>query len=56
MAVNPATPVVGAADPQCLGQPYRTRGHPNTSCGLGTELALLLPSLVWLLRRRSAAI
>ncbi len=41
---NPATPVVGAADPECLGKPDRNREAPNT-CGLGAELALVMPVL-----------
>jgi hypothetical protein len=39
-------------DPQCVGKPWRDREapHPRRSypCGLGVELALLLPCLIWL--------
>lgn len=44
-------------DPQCVGKPWRDREevYPNTRasypCGLGAELALLLPALAWLRRR-----
>jgi hypothetical protein len=34
-------------DPQCIGAPWA-----NAECGLGAELALVLPLLIWLRRRR----
>ncbi len=37
-------------DPQCVGKPWRSR--ESTGCGLGFELALLLPPLLWLRTRR----
>jgi hypothetical protein len=42
----------GGPDPQCVGSPYRNCEKPSCSCGLGAELALLLPPLMWLYRRR----
>jgi hypothetical protein len=35
---------VGAADPQC-DQPWKNKEKANTGCGLGFELALVLPLL-----------
>jgi hypothetical protein len=51
-SADPAGP-----DPQCVSRPWRDReeAYPNTRasypCGLGAELALLLPALIWLRRR-----
>ena len=39
-------------DPHCVGTPFRNWERPPSSCGLGTELALLMPALI-ALRRRS---
>ena len=39
-------------DPQCVGKPWRNGERPSSSCGLGIELALLLPPLFWMHRRR----
>jgi hypothetical protein len=43
-AFNPATPLVGAADPQCT-EAWRNR-EQGSACGLGFELAFLLPFLI----------
>jgi hypothetical protein len=41
---NPATPAVGAADPQCIGTPWKNKER-SSACGLGLELVLLAPLL-----------
>ena len=38
-------------DPQCVGKPWRNC-EAGLCCGLGFELALILPGLIWLGRRR----
>jgi hypothetical protein len=40
-----ATPA--ARDPECAGKPWK-----NSECGLGAELAVLVPTLAWLYGRR----
>ncbi len=40
-------------DPQCVGMPWKNREANPASCGIGVELASLLPPLMWLWRRRS---
>jgi len=54
---NPATPAVGAADADCAVA-YRNRETPNTTgggCGLGAELALVMPLLGLAASRRRRA-
>jgi len=46
---------VGPADPQCLLAPWSNREAATRACGLGFELALLLPPLLLARRRRRAA-
>jgi formylglycine-generating enzyme required for sulfatase activity len=49
---NPAEPAITDPDPQCVGAPWKNNEFRQLSCGLGTELALLLPPLMWMWRRR----
>jgi hypothetical protein len=46
---NPATPLVGVADPQCVGKPWSNK--ERSGCGLGFELSLVAPLLLRLHRR-----
>jgi hypothetical protein len=38
-------------DPECVGKPWR-----NRECGLGAELALVVPALIWMRRRRGGRV
>jgi hypothetical protein len=49
---NPAMLAVGAADPQCVGRPWKGSELPGP-CGLGFELVFLAPLLSRLARRRA---
>lgn len=42
---------LGPPDPNC-NRPYRTDEMPNRTCGLGAELAMAVPLLMWLRGRR----
>jgi hypothetical protein len=42
----------GGRDPQCVGTPHADRELRARRCGIGFELALLLPTLILLRRRR----
>ena len=44
--------VAAEADRQCIDKPWRDRERKSQICGLGSELALLLPPLMWLHGRR----
>jgi hypothetical protein len=46
---------VGGADPQCLDAPWRNREAVARRCGLGFELAVLLPLIRVARRRRRSA-
>jgi len=46
---------IGAPDPVCIDAPWQDFESP-LSCGLGFELALLLPALLWWHRRRLARV
>ncbi len=48
---NDGVPITNP-DPQCVGYPWRSSERPSSSCGLGLELTLLLPPLLWMQRRR----
>jgi hypothetical protein len=43
-------------DPQCVAAPHKNRENGTGGCGLGAEVALLLPVLAALRRRRDGAL
>ena len=42
----------GPADPDCIAKPWRDREAPGRACGLGADVALVLPIIAALRRRR----
>jgi thermitase len=46
------SPDPNGPDPQCIGKPWKDQERKASICGLGSELVLLLPPLMWLWRRR----
>ena len=50
---NAAKPAVGAADPQCVGKPWANKEQGG--CGLGAELAFVMPLLGLAASRRRRA-
>jgi hypothetical protein len=49
---DPEADGVANPDPQCIGKPWKTAERSPNTCGLGAELALALPLLIWMRRRR----
>ena len=51
---GPGDPRITGADPHCVNS-YRNRESPisRSGCGMGVELAMLFPPLIWLHRRGS---
>jgi hypothetical protein len=48
------SPDPNGPDPQCVGKPWKNQERKSSApCGLGSELALLLPLLFWRHRRRA---
>ena len=45
--------IAAEPDPFCAGSPWQIM-EALPACGLGAELALLLPPLMWMWRRRRA--
>jgi hypothetical protein len=52
---DPGDDGVADPDPQCVDRPWMSTEGSARRCGLGWDLVLVLPALMWLRRRRTPA-